>query len=173
MTYESNHQQCKKFCTQCGNELLPGVKFCSNCGTLINLPNSYKYPSSNQFPHHSIPKAKMHTITKATLILVVLCLICLFSIFLQSPFILHPLCVLTFYIAVITIIVLNIVPRKSHGDSEHGGLNILSFLFPLIGFIFYFVWHDEKPRKSKGIIRNAILGMLLNIVLCIILMNVL
>ena len=35
-------------------------------------------------------------------------------------------------------------------DKQSVGLNILSFLFPIVGWILYFVWKDEKPEKGKG-----------------------
>lgn len=37
----------------------------------------------------------------------------------------------------------------AYDESIGVGAGILSFLFPLIGFILYFVWKDESPRKAK------------------------
>lgn len=35
-------------------------------------------------------------------------------------------------------------------DKQSTGLNILSFLFPIVGWILYFVFKSESPEKAKG-----------------------
>lgn len=35
-------------------------------------------------------------------------------------------------------------------DGNSIGLNILSFLLPIVGFILYLVWQGSHPVKAKG-----------------------
>jgi len=44
-------------------------------------------------------------------------------------------------------------------DGPIGGLGILCFFFPLIGFILYLSWKDGKPIKSKGAGKLALWGI--------------
>ncbi len=179
MAPESKNAQNAKFCPECGNKLPQNVRFCSNCGTKINL---FTETQENIFSeieclNNQHEKGKMHPLNKALLITVIICFSCFFFAALSSFFlrfgILARLFVITTYASIPTIIILIILPRKYQSDgNEHGGLNILSFLFPLVGFIFYFVWHEEKQNKAKGIIRNAIISSILNVILLIILIAV-
>lgn len=42
------------------------------------------------------------------------------------------------------------VAAKGPQDKQSIGINILSFLFPLIGIILFFVWKNSSPNKAKG-----------------------
>ena len=53
-------------------------------------------------------------------------------------------------------------------DVPSTGLNILAFLFPLIGLILYLVDKDKTPVKSKEIGKWALIGFIVSIVLGII-----
>jgi len=44
-------------------------------------------------------------------------------------------------------------------------LSGLSFIFPLLGLILYFVWKDSKPQASKGAGKAALWGVIIGIVL--------
>ncbi len=169
----------KKFCKHCGNALSPECKFCFKCGTEINqlFETSQNISPQPNYSNNETQKSKMHPVNKATLALLVFSFIGFFIV----PFIsfLIPISIIAILLprllsllAIAAVIVLTIVPRRFNGDNEHGGLNILSFLFPLIGLIFYFVWHEKKTNKIKGIIRCAITGMLFNIILLFIILIV-
>ena len=43
-------------------------------------------------------------------------------------------------------------------DKSSVGFGILSFFIPLIGFILFFVWKKQKPRKAKSCLIGAAIG---------------
>lgn len=43
-------------------------------------------------------------------------------------------------------------------DTPNAGLNVLSFFFPLIGWILYFVFKGETPKKAKSCSKFAWIG---------------
>lgn len=45
-------------------------------------------------------------------------------------------------------------------DVASGGIKFLSFCFPIVGLILYFVWKDQKPLTAKAIIKLAIIGFI-------------
>ena len=47
-------------------------------------------------------------------------------------------------------------------------LSGLSFLFPLLGLILYFVWNESKPQASKDAGKAALWGVIIGIVLWVI-----
>jgi len=47
-------------------------------------------------------------------------------------------------------------------------LSGLSFIFPLLGLILYFVWKDSKPQASKDAGKSALWGVIIGIVLWVI-----
>lgn len=55
-------------------------------------------------------------------------------------------------------------PRFSYEDDiPSTGLNILSFIFPLIGLILYIVFSSKTPMKAKAIGKWAIISVVLSI----------
>lgn len=50
-------------------------------------------------------------------------------------------------------------------DSGSIGWGILSFLFPIVGVILYFVWRNDKPNSAKVAGIGAIIGFCVNLVL--------
>ena len=50
-------------------------------------------------------------------------------------------------------------------DSGSFGWAVLGFFFPLVGFILWLVWMNEKPQSAK----MAGLGALVSVILCIVL----
>jgi len=50
-------------------------------------------------------------------------------------------------------------------DTNSRGLNILSFILPIIGLILYAVKFRTEPDKARGIIIWTGMGVLLNIIL--------
>ncbi len=49
-------------------------------------------------------------------------------------------------------------------DKPSAGLNVLSFLFPVVGLVLYIVWKDTKPQKAKGCGKWALTGFILSFV---------
>lgn len=52
-------------------------------------------------------------------------------------------------------------------DEASTGLKILSFLFPLAGWIMYFIFRDETPLKAKTCSKWAWIGVAVSIGLSI------
>lgn len=50
-------------------------------------------------------------------------------------------------------------------DTNSRGLNILSFILPIVGLILYVVKFRTEPVKARGIIIWTGMGVLLNIIL--------
>lgn len=55
-------------------------------------------------------------------------------------------------------------------DTPSTGLNILSFLIPLIGLILYLVMREDTPRKAGKIGKAALIGFIITVVLNIIIL---
>jgi len=53
----------------------------------------------------------------------------------------------------------------SKKDKSNIGLNILSFFFPLVGFILFLCFNSTNPKKSKGCGIGALIGFITGIVL--------
>lgn len=53
-------------------------------------------------------------------------------------------------------------------DTPSTGLNILAFLFPLIGLILFCVYNGNSPAKAKAIGKWALIGFIVEIVLTVI-----
>lgn len=58
---------------------------------------------------------------------------------------------------------------SSRIDVPSVGLNIISFLFPIIGLILYIVYHQNSPKKANAIGKWALISFGINIVLLILL----
>ena len=44
------------------------------------------------------------------------------------------------------------------------GLNIVSFLWPLVGLILYFVYYDKSPRRAKECGKWALIGCIVQVI---------
>ena len=53
-------------------------------------------------------------------------------------------------------------------DTNSRGLNVLSFMFPLVGFILHFVFKEEKPVRALGCLKWALISFFINVVIFII-----
>lgn len=53
-------------------------------------------------------------------------------------------------------------------DTPSTGLNVLSFLFPLVGLILYLVFLDKTPIKARSIGKSALIGFIIGVVLSVI-----
>lgn len=56
---------------------------------------------------------------------------------------------------------------SSRTDIPSVGLNIISFLFPIIGLILYIVYHQNSPKKANAIGKWALISFCINIVVII------
>lgn len=43
------------------------------------------------------------------------------------------------------------VQQANSDDKNNGWWNLLGFLFPIIGWILWAVWHKEYPKRARGI----------------------
>lgn len=59
-------------------------------------------------------------------------------------------------------------PMPNSGDIPSTGLNILAFLFPMIGLILYLIWKDQYPMKAKAVGKWALIGFVSSFVLGIV-----
>jgi hypothetical protein len=57
---------------------------------------------------------------------------------------------------------------KKIEDESDGGLNLISFLIPLVGIIYYAVNQDNKPLKSKAALTSSLVAVVLFIVIYLI-----
>ena len=53
-------------------------------------------------------------------------------------------------------------------DQNNGWWNLLGFLFPVIGWILWGVWHKEYPKRAHGICVWAWVGFAIGFILYII-----
>ena len=58
-------------------------------------------------------------------------------------------------------------------DMENVGLNILAFFIPIVGFILYFCWKSESPKKANGVGKWALISFVAGIVLEVFLYEIL
>lgn len=49
-------------------------------------------------------------------------------------------------------------------DIPNTGLNVLAFLFPIVGLILYLVFHDKTPNKANTIGKFALIGLCIGII---------
>ncbi len=53
-------------------------------------------------------------------------------------------------------------------DEKSIGMNILSILFPFIGYICYFVWRKDTPIKAKSVLTSALIGSAIGILFAVV-----
>lgn len=44
-------------------------------------------------------------------------------------------------------------PAEADQDKNIPALNAFSFFFPVIGLVLWAIFHDEKPKRAKGVMR--------------------
>lgn len=49
-------------------------------------------------------------------------------------------------------------------DTPNTGLNIISFLLPVVGAIMYLIYHEKEPQKASAIGKWAIYGVIFTVV---------
>lgn len=59
--------------------------------------------------------------------------------------------------------------QPTNSDEKLGiGLKIVSFIFPLVGAILYFVYKSKSPGKAKGACTAALWGLAFGVIVNII-----
>jgi uncharacterized membrane protein YvbJ len=51
-------------------------------------------------------------------------------------------------------------------DSPNVILIVLSLIIPLIGFILYFVWKKDTPKRANTILISSLIGAVINLIIC-------
>jgi uncharacterized membrane protein YvbJ len=59
-------------------------------------------------------------------------------------------------------------PVSAVKDESNTGLNIISFLIPIIGVVLYIIYHEKEPIKAKGVGKWTIISVVIGIVFWII-----
>lgn len=54
--------------------------------------------------------------------------------------------------------------RTNLNDKPSIGLNVISFLLPIVGLILYIVYHEKSPIKAKAIGKWALISFAINVV---------
>lgn len=62
----------------------------------------------------------------------------------------------------------NVSNQVNANDKRSIGLNIVSFLVPLVGLILFLVMKKETPKKAKAIGISALVGYILSIVVSVV-----
>jgi len=53
-----------------------------------------------------------------------------------------------------------VTPYSNEPDVPVKNLNILSFLLPIIGLVFYILYHEKSPNKAAAILKWTIIGLI-------------
>lgn len=57
------------------------------------------------------------------------------------------------------------VPRTPTIDDEPStGLNVLSFLIPIVGLVLFILYHEKAPTKAKAIGKWALISVIVGVV---------
>lgn len=59
------------------------------------------------------------------------------------------------------------VSQQVNNDSGAIGYGILGFLCPIVGFIFFVLWYDTKPKTAKGAAIGGLIWVALWTIFCI------
>ena len=63
-------------------------------------------------------------------------------------------------------------PTSKPIDKPDTGMNVLSFFFPYIGWILYFIYREQTPIKAKACAKNGWIGFAIWIILTIVLVAI-
>ena len=59
----------------------------------------------------------------------------------------------------------SVAAHTTEPDVPSAGLNIISFLLPVVGLILYILYHEKAPMKAKEIGKWTIIGVCVSVVL--------
>lgn len=151
-----------KCCSNCGKKLQEDTKFCPNCGTKVEekeepLENtlSGSIKPSEGYPASGTIRAAEGQPTVGSLNTnidnIKFCTHCGKQILKDA--------VMCPYCGCAT------ESKASVADESNKGLNIISFLLPIVGAILYLVYHEKEPRKAAALGKWALYGLGL-VVIC-------
>ena len=149
-----------KYCTECGMQLPSETNFCTECGasSLIEELQSKEVPTKKYCPSCGAELDKR----------AIFCMMCgkkQTQQIQQTPYITQP------QQQYQSIYQPNCYPPSAPIQADNvnsPGLNVLSFFFPLIGFILYLVFINDRPIKAKGCGKWALISFLVNLFIVII-----
>lgn len=52
-------------------------------------------------------------------------------------------------------------------DQPSFGYAFISFIIPIVGFILYLIYRDERPKRAKSALKGAAAGIVVEILICI------
>lgn len=64
-------------------------------------------------------------------------------------------------------------PTPGGGNEDKGAetiVQVLSFCFPIVGLVLYFVWKDDKPKAANQVCKMAAIGFGVGVLFYIIMM---
>lgn len=128
-----------KCCSNCGKELQENTKFCPHCGTKIEEKEetledilSGKVKSAAESLNANVGNMKF-------------CSHCGKQILKDAVVCPHCGCATE--------------PKASVTDESNKGLNIISFLLPIVGAILYLVYNEKEPKKAAALGKWALYGL--------------
>ena len=51
--------------------------------------------------------------------------------------------------------------KPHHEEGDTAGWAVLGFFFPLVGFILFLVWQNDKPKAAASAGKGALIGFIL------------
>ncbi|WP_455502021.1 zinc-ribbon domain-containing protein [Gemmiger sp.] len=126
-------------CPKCGKEIQEDTKFCPNCGTKVEQ----KEETLEDILSGNVKSAAESMNTNANNMK--FCSHCGKQILKDAVVCPHCGCATE--------------SKASVTDEPNKGLNIISFLLPIVGAILYLVYHEKEPKKAAALGKWALYGL--------------
>ena len=132
-----------KCCSNCGKELQENTKFCPHCGTKVEEKVEKKEETLEDILSGNEKTATGNMNTNANNMK--FCSHCGKQILKDAVVCPHCGCATE--------------SKASVTDEPNKGLNIISFLLPIVGAILYLVYHEKEPKKAAALGKWALYGL--------------
>ena len=132
-----------KCCSNCGKELQENTKFCPHCGTKVEEKVEKKEETLEDILSGNVKTATGSMNTNANNMK--FCSHCGKQILKDAVVCPHCGCATE--------------SKASVTDEPNKGLNIISFLLPIVGAILYLVYHEKEPKKAAAAGKWALYGL--------------
>ena len=132
-----------KCCSNCGKELQENTKFCPHCGTKVEEKVEKKEETLEDILSGNVKTATGNMNTNANNMK--FCSHCGKQILKDAVVCPHCGCATE--------------SKASVTDEPNKGLNIISFLLPIVGAILYLVYHEKEPKKAAALGKWALYGL--------------
>lgn len=132
-----------KCCSNCGKELQENTKFCPHCGTKVEEKVEKKEETLEDILSGNVKTATGSMNTNANNMK--FCSHCGKQILKDAVVCPHCGCATE--------------SKASVTDEPNKGLNIISFLLPIVGAILYLVYHEKEPKKAAALGKWALYGL--------------